>query len=118
MPRLPASAPDFPTPEKYEGQSLARRRAVGAQLYESVGIARGDRAASAQQMRENFRLFGAPHVAIVTTDRSLGVYGAVDCGLYLATLMLAAQALGVGLHRTGRAGLLSSLHPQPLRVAG
>ena len=47
-------------------------------------------------MRENFRLFGAPHVAILTTDRSLGVYGAVDCGLYLATLMLAAQALGVG----------------------
>ncbi|MBM4569517.1 nitroreductase, partial [Rhodococcus hoagii] len=40
-------------------------------------------------------LFGAPHVAIVTTDAALGVYGAVDCGLYVNTFLLAAQSLGV-----------------------
>ena len=87
--------PDFPFPEEYRGACLARRRETGAQLYQSVGIARGDRAAADRQMMENFRLFGAPHVAIITTDRSLGVYGAVDTGLYVGTLLLAAQALGM-----------------------
>lgn len=87
---------DFPPPEEYRGACLARRRAVGAQLYESVGIARGDREASSRQMRENFRLFGAPHVAILTSDRSQGLYGAVDCGVYLGTLLIAAQAAGLG----------------------
>ena len=94
--REPAQ-PDFPFPPEYQGVSLARRREVGFALYESVGVARGDREASARQARENFLLFGAPHVAILTTDASLGVYGAVDCGVYLGTLMLTAQALGLGL---------------------
>jgi nitroreductase len=34
-------------------------------------------------------------VAIVTTDEALGPYGAVDCGLYVGTFLLAAQAFGV-----------------------
>jgi nitroreductase len=40
-------------------------------------------------------LFGAPHVAIISTDEALGVYGAVDCGGYVNNFMLAAQALGL-----------------------
>ena len=60
-----------------------------------MGIANGDREASAQQGKENFRLFGAPHVAIITTDEALGVYGAVDCGAYVANFLLAATSLGV-----------------------
>ena len=47
------------------------------------------------QALENFRLFGAPHVLIVTSERDLGVYGAVDCGLYGGSLLLAAQSLGI-----------------------
>jgi nitroreductase len=46
-------------------------------------------------MLENFRFFGAPHVALITTDEALGIYGAVDCGGFVSTFMLAAQALGV-----------------------
>jgi nitroreductase len=89
------AAPDFPFPREYHGVYLDRRRECGFQLYETVGIARGDRAASARQGRENFRLFGAPHVCIVTTDEGLGVYGAVDCGAFVANFMTAAQSLGV-----------------------
>ena len=44
---------------------------------------------------ENFRLFGAPHVAIVTTEEKLGVYGMLDCGLYVQSFMLAAHDSGV-----------------------
>lgn len=86
---------DFAFPEAYEGVYAARRRETGWQLYESVGIKKGDRVASARQSAENYRLFGAPHVAIVTTDKQQGVYGAVDAGGYVCSFMLAAQALGV-----------------------
>ncbi|GAC61519.1 putative nitroreductase [Gordonia sihwensis NBRC 108236] len=60
-------------------------------------IPRGsDRVGSAKQAMENFRLFGAPHVAIVTTDAVHDVYGAVDSGLYVSNFLLAARALGLG----------------------
>ena len=87
--------PDIPFPREYRGIYLDRRRECGFQLYESVGIARGDRIASGRQGLENFRFFGAPHVAIITTEEPLGVYGAVDCGAYVANFMLAAQSFGV-----------------------
>lgn len=87
---------DIDFPESYEGVYAERRRESGWQLYEAVGVAKGDRAGSAAQTMRNFEFFGAPHVAIVTTTRSLGVYGAVDCGLYVQTFLLAAQALGLG----------------------
>jgi nitroreductase len=91
-----AMTPDLPFPARYEGVYLDRKRECGYQLYNSVGIGREDRTASARQAMENFRMFGAPHVAIVTTERDLGVYGAVDCGAYVSNFMLAAQALGLG----------------------
>jgi nitroreductase len=86
---------DFPFPREYRGVYLERRRAAGFQLYNSLGIARGDKAGYAKQALENFKFFGAPHVAIVHTDEALGVYGAIDCGGYVASFTLAAQALGV-----------------------
>ena len=86
---------DFPFPREYRGVYLQRRRESGFQLYNSLGIPRGDKAAYARQALENFNFFGAPHVAIVHTDEALGVYGAIDCGGYVTSFMLAAQALGV-----------------------
>ncbi len=87
---------DFPFPREYRGVYLERRRESGFQLYNTLGIARGDRAAYARQALENFNFFGAPHVAIIHTDEALGVYGAIDCGAYVSNFMLAAQALGLG----------------------
>jgi nitroreductase len=87
-------SPDFEWP-RYEGVYLERRRECGFQLFESCGIPRGDRVASAEQSLQNYRLFGAPHVAMVTVPKSLGVYGAVDGGGYVGTFMLAAASLGV-----------------------
>ncbi len=88
--------PDLEFPPSYEGVYAERRRESGWQLYEAVGVVKGDRAGSAAQTMRNCKFFGAPHVAIVTTTRSLGVYGAVDCGLYVQSFLLAAQALGLG----------------------
>lgn len=86
---------DLPTPERYEGVYADRRRASGYALYSALGIERSDRDARARQMLENFRFFGAPHVAVITTDAGLGTYGAVDCGGYVATFLAAASSLGV-----------------------
>lgn len=87
---------DFPFPAAYNGVYDERRKEVGWQLYEAVGVQRGDREGSAMQMLRNFEFFGAPHVAIITTDADLGVYGAIDCGLYVNAFMLAAESLGLG----------------------
>lgn len=64
--------PDLPWPRAYNGVYRERRRACAMDLYAAVGIAEGDRAASARQASENFRLFGAPHLAIVTADEASG----------------------------------------------
>ena len=89
------SQPDLDWPKRYAGAYQDRRRTCGWQLYEAVGVEKGDRAASAAQMMENFRLFGAPHVAIVTSEADLGSYGVMDCGGFLVAFTLAAQALGI-----------------------
>jgi nitroreductase len=86
---------DFPFPPEYTGVYQERRRECGFQLYNAVGVERGDKEGAMRQTLENFRFFGAPHVAILTSDPGLGVYGAVDVGGYVQVLLLAMQALGV-----------------------
>lgn len=88
-------APDIAFPEAYRGLYLDRRRVCGFALYEAVGVARGDREGSARQAAENFRLFGAPHCAIVTSERVLGTYGVLDCGAFVSNFLLVAESLGV-----------------------
>ncbi len=92
----PIGAGEFPFPTQYINQYRERRRTCGFQLYEAVGIERGDRAASRIQMLENFRFFGAPHTALLFTPTDIGTYGAVDVGAYVTNFMNAATALGVG----------------------
>jgi nitroreductase len=87
---------DFTPPREYLGVYLERRRESGFQLYNTLGIARGDKAAYGRQALENYNFFGAPHVAVIHTDEALGIYGAIDCGAYVGNFLLAAQALGLG----------------------
>lgn len=89
------SQPDLDWPKQYTGAHQERRRTCGWQLYDAVGVTKGDRAGSAAQMMQNFKLFGAPHVAIITSEADLGSYGVMDCGGFIAAFCLAAQALGV-----------------------
>jgi nitroreductase len=100
-----APKPDFPFPARYEGIYRERRKVCGVQLYQSLGISREDRTAAAEQSLENFRLFGAPHLALITTEEDLGVYGAIDCGLYIANFMLAVK--NAGLDSIAQAALAS-----------
>lgn len=88
--------PDIAMPEQYTGVHLERRRESGWQLYQAVGIARGDRRASAAQAFKNFELFGAPHAAIITIDAEQGPYAILDTGVYVGNFLLAAHGLGLG----------------------
>lgn len=86
---------DLAGPEGYPGVYGERRRTCGWQLYDAVGVQKGDRAASGAQMMRNFALFDAPHVAIISSPRALGGYGAMDTGGFVTAFTLAARALGV-----------------------
>lgn len=87
--------PDLPWPRAYEGVYLQRRRACGFGLYSSVGVGRDDKSGAAHQALENFRFFGAPHLALVTTEESLGTYGVLDIGGWVQSFLLAATRFGV-----------------------
>ncbi|WP_261508865.1 nitroreductase [Burkholderia multivorans] len=93
--RHPGIDADMPFPDEYRGVYGERRREVGYALYAALGIARDDRPARERQVAENFRLFGAPHVALLTIPAELGPYAALDCGAFVASFLLAARAHGV-----------------------
>lgn len=86
---------DIDPPSRYEGVYQERRRGAGFALYNAVGIERSDMEGRTRQMVENFRFFGAPHVAVISAPKALGAYGAVDCGAYVSSLLTIAQSLGL-----------------------
>ena len=87
--------PDFAFPSGYQGVEKERRLACGLQLYKAMKITREDEAGKRNQFLENFRLFGAQHIALITAPDYLGFYAALDCGLYVNSFMLAAKSLGI-----------------------
>lgn len=91
-----AAAPELDWPRAYTGDYLARRRDCGLSLYAATGVTKGDREASARQALENFRLFGAPHLVVVTSPSDLGTHGVMDCGAWVSNFMLAVTAQGLG----------------------
>lgn len=90
-----AHDPDLAFPASYPGVYGDRRRTCGWQLYDAVGVTKGDREASNRQAMRNFDLFDAPHCAIVSSPAELGAYGALDCGGFVTAFCLAAEAAGV-----------------------
>ena len=86
---------DLPFPEEYRGDFADRRRDAGYRLFHALGIERSDYERRAAQSFENFRMFGAPHVAIVTIPAELGPYAAVDCGAFIGAFLLAAHTHGI-----------------------
>ncbi len=108
-------APDLPWPEQYTGVHQDRRRACGHQLYEAAGIARDDHAARKDQTMRNFSFFDAPHVAIISSGRELGPYGAMDCGGFVTAFTLAATCPRRGQHRAGLGCRLPPVDPPTFR---
>jgi nitroreductase len=83
-------------PEPLFEPFLSRRRTVGFGLYQLLGVVKGDRAASWTVAGRNFEFFGAPVGMIFTIDRSLQQGSWLDYGIFLQSLMLAANDVGLG----------------------
>lgn len=75
-----------------------RRIETGVGLYTLMGVDRKDLETRTKMWHDNFRWFGAKTVFFIFTDSANidGAQGAlIDCGAYMQTLLLAAQAYGV-----------------------
>jgi nitroreductase len=82
-------------PVKWRDPYLARRRACGFGLYNTLGIQRGDTVAMAAQRAQNFTFFGAPVGLMFTIDRDMEIGSWLDYGMFLQSIMLAARAEGL-----------------------
>lgn len=85
-------------PLKWKNPYKLRRINTGVGLYELLKVDRKDKERRQELWFENYRWFGAQTVFFVFTDKSLidGAQGAlIDCGAYMQSIMLAAQAFGV-----------------------
>lgn len=82
-------------PKKWVDPYLARRRKVGFDLYERLGIAKRDVARMHSHFANNFRFFGAPVGLIFTIDRIMERGSWLDYGMFLENVMLAARARGL-----------------------
>jgi nitroreductase len=82
-------------PEKFFEPYLSRRRKVGFDMYGLVGIQKGDQAAMAKQLAQNYLFFGAPVGIVFTIDRRLEIGSWLDYGYFLEALSIAARASGL-----------------------
>ena len=87
---------DFKPIIHYPKDLQPRRQATGVGLYQPLGIARDDHQARQEQMAKNFCFFDAPVVLFIFMHKGLGVYSALDSGIFLQSLMLAATNAGLG----------------------
>ena len=79
---------------------VSRRRAVGFELYNLLGIGRDDFDARNKQMQENFHFFGAPVGMFITMDRRLATGTFMDLGMFIQSILVGAR--GEGLHTCGQ----------------
>lgn len=91
--RMPS--PDVPFPAEYPEPYGTHRRECGKALYSAMGVARDDGPARHGAWMRNFVAFDAPHVAIVGMDKRFSIYGALDLGCWLQSVMLLASEAGL-----------------------
>lgn len=89
----PAGYEIYP-PSLWEPHRSARFE-LGEQMYETIGIARDDKAARLAQMAKNFEFFGAPAAFFCFIDTRMGPPQWSDLGMFLQTFMLAAVDAGL-----------------------
>ncbi len=82
--------------QKWRDPYLSRRRKVGWDLYDLVGIKKGERERTQQFHAKNFEFFGAPVGMIFTIDRDMGWMSWLDYGMFLQNICVAAR--GQDLH--------------------
>jgi len=83
-------------PVRWREPFLGRRRKIGWDMYNLLGVAKGDFEGTQQARMRNYEFFGAPVGMIFTLDEDLEMGSWLDLGIYLGSVMIAAR--GHGLH--------------------
>ncbi|MFZ2990994.1 nitroreductase [Ideonella sp.] len=82
-------------PKEWTSPYIDRRRKVGWDLYQLLGIGKTDKARMHAQHARNFCFFDAPVGLIFTIDRHMQQGSWLDYGMFLQNLMVAARARGL-----------------------
>lgn len=82
-------------PTDWREPYIGRRRKVGWDLYELLGIEKGDKARMFEQHGRNYDFFDAPVGMIFTIDRDLEIGSWLDFGMFLQNIMIAARGQGL-----------------------
>ena len=83
-------------PVRWREPFLGRRRKIGWEMYNLLGVAKGDFEGTQQARMRNYEFFGAPVGMIFTLDEDLEIGSWLDLGIFLGSVMIAAR--GHGLH--------------------
>lgn len=82
-------------PHSWVSPYLERRRKVGWDLYNLLGLARDNKAGMQAQHARNYQFFDAPVGLIFTMDRVMSSGSLLDFGMFLQNIMLAARARNI-----------------------
>ena len=86
---------DFEYQGQYQGVYKERQHGAAKSLYDALGISREDKDKRNEAFFQNFRFFGAPHVAFLFLPEAFGIREAADVGMYAQNLMLSLTAYGL-----------------------
>lgn len=112
-------------PTQWQSPYIDRRRKVGWDLYNLLGIGKADKARMAEQHARNYLFFDAPVGLIFTIDRVMEQGSWLDYGMFLQNIMVAAR--GRGLHTCPQAAFIEmpqliaqelALPPEQMVVCG
>ena len=81
-------------PDKMSDEMMERARTCGFALFQHKGIGREDKEARKAHDRENFVLFGAPAVAVLTLPAVAEKGNFLDAGQFLGFFLLALREIG------------------------
>lgn len=82
-------------PKDLDGRYEEQRRAIGREMFNSVGLERGDAAGRVAQMAKNWDSFGASVQLFTYTRKYMGPPQWSDMGMWLQTVMLLLREEGL-----------------------
>src|SRR5882724_3031415 len=82
-------------PVRWREPFLGRRRKVGWEMYNLLGVAKGDFEGTQQARLRNYEFFGAPVGMIFTLDEDLEIGSWLDLGILIGTITIAARGRGI-----------------------
>ena len=82
-------------PKNLDGRYEEQRRSVGREMFNSIGLERGDSAGRIAQMARNWDSFDAPVQLFTYTRKYMGPPQWSDMGMWLQTVMLLLREAGL-----------------------